>query len=439
MIRSVAELLNQLKETQAARLAEEAVRHAPTIGDMYEGLSSDLLSRSIPLGLELQVVTGFVTDDSGGVSGQIDCMLVRGEGRQIPYTHAFEWHVRDVVAVFEIKKTLYGAALADAFEHLGAVAGLASKHLASFAGDATGTVNPRVWRAVQRSFGQITGQAVLNFEDVQALRAEDLAIFNVLMIDAHSVLRVAFGYDGFRSERAFRDSLYDRLQEVIGVPGYGPGSFPHLIVSGDFSLVKANGEPYLAPRTDGLWPFYFSSSTNPLLLMLEIIWTRLVRDFGLQAPWGEDLEIEAIRPYLVARPEVVDGVAKGWHLGYLPLPEQTGEPGDEHEPWRPEPVSELQAVVLSLLGRGKRVSVRDPQLLALLADENTELDAFIDGLVGTCFVALRGEELVLLTENLAIAYLPDGTAVAGDNNTGRVERWVAAQRSAASRDSGEPD
>jgi hypothetical protein len=86
VISTVAEFLHALKEEEARRLAEVDIDHAPTIGQMYEGLSKDLLGRAIPPQLGLRVVSGFITDGLGRRSGQIDCMLVSGDGDPVPYT-----------------------------------------------------------------------------------------------------------------------------------------------------------------------------------------------------------------------------------------------------------------------------------------------------------------------------------------------------------------
>lgn len=114
MIRTVADFLHQLVEAEVARLDAVDIVHGPTIGEMYEGLSADLLRRAVPEQLGLRVVDGFITDGLGNRSGQVDCMLVRGSGDPIPYTDAFVWPVKDVIAVFEIKKRLHHDDLVDA-------------------------------------------------------------------------------------------------------------------------------------------------------------------------------------------------------------------------------------------------------------------------------------------------------------------------------------
>jgi hypothetical protein len=46
MIRTVADLLSQIVQDQLAILDASEIKHAPTIGDMYEGLSADVLGQS---------------------------------------------------------------------------------------------------------------------------------------------------------------------------------------------------------------------------------------------------------------------------------------------------------------------------------------------------------------------------------------------------------
>ena len=48
MINSIATLLRQLQAKEAAKLDEQGITHAPTIGAMYEGLTRDLLDRACP-------------------------------------------------------------------------------------------------------------------------------------------------------------------------------------------------------------------------------------------------------------------------------------------------------------------------------------------------------------------------------------------------------
>jgi hypothetical protein len=246
-------------------IASVDIQHGPTIGDMYEGLSTHLLRRAVPETLGLQIVEGFVTDGQGNRSGQIDCMLVRGEGEAIPYTDAFVWPVQDVIAVFEIKKTLYQDDLIDAFAKLRAVRNLDRAHKASLKG-ASGKVDIR---SARRAFGETTRLVAPAYDNLDSLSLNHQLIFH-----------------GYATEKAFRDSLLTHLKSQLNTAGYGPGSFPQLMISGRFSLGKANGQPYSARMHGEWWPFYFSSRVNPVLLLLEYVWTRLDLEFHIGGLWG---------------------------------------------------------------------------------------------------------------------------------------------------------
>ena len=76
MIRTVAEVLLALLEAEIRQIENAGIRSAPTIGEMFEGLTSSILENAIPSEAGLRVVSGFVGNGSGMQSGQIDCMLV---------------------------------------------------------------------------------------------------------------------------------------------------------------------------------------------------------------------------------------------------------------------------------------------------------------------------------------------------------------------------
>ncbi len=105
MIRTIAELLEAFKTKEVEILDKQDLKHAPTIGSMYEGLTHEILKKSLPVNLELQVVSGFIEGKDGELSPQIDCMLVSGEGTVIPYTQNFKYPLAQVIAVLEVKKT----------------------------------------------------------------------------------------------------------------------------------------------------------------------------------------------------------------------------------------------------------------------------------------------------------------------------------------------
>jgi hypothetical protein len=429
MIRTVAELLSKIVQQELPLLDASEIKHAPTIGDMYEGLSADFLGRAIPEGLGLQIVTGFATDGVGNLSGQLDCMLVRGEGNQVPYTDSFVWHVKDIIAVIEVKKTLHSADMSDALEQLKSVRALERNYRKIAAAESSGeTVNIEPAR---RAFAETTRRIAPRYEELNDLPIGDQMIFHTLVIEQTSIIRIVLGLHGFRSELAFRNALVDLLQANIGVNGFGPGGFPQLIISGNYSLAKANGRPYSVPLVNGAWPFYFSTPVNPLLLLLEFIWTRLDELFYMPDLWGEDLDLEVPRALLLAT-FAQDGDRRGWNMQFLKPSKEVLSSVPTEEPWGPAFVTFEEFVVLQRLCAGKSVSMDDADFLAWLRKREIQPEALRDGLLQTGLVATHGQELQLVTRECQCFILPTGEFVAAENNTGRLTRWIARQRTSAS-------
>jgi hypothetical protein len=118
MISTVTDLLEALRHKEVQLLDKQDITHAPTIGRMYEGLTRKILEKTFPEGLDLRVVSGFITNSRGDLSKQIDCMLVSGEGERIPYTDDYKYHIQNVIAVVEVKKNLYSSDLDSAYKNL---------------------------------------------------------------------------------------------------------------------------------------------------------------------------------------------------------------------------------------------------------------------------------------------------------------------------------
>lgn len=424
MIRSVADLLRELMTRERAVLDAVKISHRPTIGDMYEGLSQELLERAVPPQLGLQVVRGFISDGSVGLSGQIDCMLVQGAGTPIPYSDSHVWHVSNVLAVFEIKKTLYGSELKEAFEHLNEVRDVEKSYNRTLAGrDEKIDI-----RTALRAFAETTKTVAPPLSELSALPWHRQIIFHTLVGEHTGPLRIIIGFHGFKSEHNFRKALYEYLYSNLRTPGFGVGNFPQLVVSGDYSLVKANGQPYSSPLIeDDWWPFYFSTAVNPVLLLLEIIWTRLDRIFGVGGLWGEDLELEVPHAFLLAKGGRDDAGNPGWHYQWVnSKPSNLRELGDV-EDWQPATLTIEQYAIVTMLCRGRAVRFDEAWINDFL-DEHQVSDkpAFWGALLDTGLVAgsSDGSELVLITRNCQTAILPDGRYVAAENNTGRLTRWI---------------
>lgn len=419
MIRSVSDLLKSFINVESRKLDEFELKHGPTIGKMYEGLASDVLNKAIPSELGLRTATGFAYDDSGLMTGEIDCMLVRGEGVQIPYTESYKWHIKDVIAVLEVKKTLYSSELKDAFTHLKGVLDSYSRYVEEGRSEEKFNISQAL-----RTFAEITSIVIPSRSDLENLDLHTQMIYHTLVTEHISPIRIVLGYHGFKSENSLRKGLIDFLKENLpNGEGFGVGSFPQLIISGDYSLVKINGEPYSAPYQGDEWIFYASSRSNPILLILELIWSRLTRVYDLPLLWGDDLELEAFVPLLRGK-VVQQGQRAGWTYNYDVYTEkELNEFGSSYE-WEPIYLSSEQFTIFNRLCVGEIEKIDNPHLISFVESSGETFEEFLKNILETGLVGLKGDELQLITQECQCVILPDGKFAAAENNSGRLTRWL---------------
>lgn len=420
MIKTVAEILQGFMKEEAKKLRAYQLKHGPTIGDMYEGLSAEVLDRAIPSQLNLKIVDGFITDGAEFLSGQMDCMLVRGEGEQIPFTKSFKWHVKDVLVVFEVKKNLYSKDLINSFYKLRQVSESYSNYL--FEGEHEGSQTVDL-SSSYKTFSQLTGIKAPNYHDRETLSKGNELIYTTVFMEQLMPVKIVLGYDGFGSEYGLREGLIKFLEDEGKGQGFGVPAFPQLIICGNHSLVKANGRPYTIPMQDEYWDFMCSSKANPILLMLEFIWTKLSLEFDVGMPWGDDLEQESLNEFLKAKP-VIGEEQSGWMLKYEPLSQKTLDARNSVIDWQPVEITSAMFAIFTRLSE-ESVATTEDDFIEFVCKESDSVDDFIKSMVSTNYVAFDGEELSLITEKLALAALPDGRFVAAENNSGRLEAWLA--------------
>jgi len=422
MIRNFAEFLEEFRLREKKKLDEYNLKHAPTIGEMYEGLTSNILARAIPSGVGLKIVSGFIHDGKDKLSRQIDCMLVQGDGQTIPYTGNFKWHIKDVIAVFEIKKNLYSNDLVDSFELLREVVFSYGEYVRSCPDEEKVCID-----SVIRTFEQVTGSKFPGSDHVGELPFQKEFIFHCLMMDLVCPIRIVIGYDGFKSESALRGSLNDFLSKNSGSFRFAPATFPQLMISGKFSLVKANGQPFQIMSNNKRWCFYASAHCNPVLLLLEFIWTRLCRlGISVENAWGEDLVCQNLAPLLYADADIVENEAV-WRYTNISFDEKQLREMPVEKDWKPYHATQTQAVILHHLCAGKMVRTDDSKLLAWLSSVGENIDGVLRPLFDERLVVLDGKEIKLTTETLTGAILPTGEFVVGENNSGRLTNWLAKQ------------
>lgn len=422
MIKNVAALLTALEQKEIEAIERSGITHAPTIGDQYEGLTSSILDMMIPPELELQVVSGFVQGIDGSLSGQIDCMLVKGSGTPIPQViGGYKWPIKDVLAVFEVKKTLFGSDLADAHDQLQSVMALFWPYAATIT--PADDINIDAPRYV---YQQILGEPAPVGKQFTLLSVDRVALYRMLIDDHVAPVRIILGYGGYKTEETLREGFLRFIGNNPLKPGFAGSSLPSLIVSGENSIIKTNGQPYYFRPWKDRYLCYASSAHNPILWILNLVLTRISHHFNAPDWYSRDLSIERFHPLLWGK-AVPGATVEGWE--YWEHPRALYEPEEatvlSSEEWHPVPVSEDQAVLLALIGNDG-IAKKDLVAAMMEASELPE-DATLDlvrDLNEKRLVAWDDQTLVFLTRRCTTAFTPKDGLVAHDMEDARFVEWM---------------
>ncbi len=412
MISSYADLLKSFIEIELEILDKYQISHPPTIGSMYEGLTHEFLNRSIPQELNLQVVDGFITNDDGEISNQIDCMLVKGRGERIPHTEHYKFNCRDVIAVIEVKKNLYSTELADSYNNLSSIFKVAEPKESE---------NNLVWDA----YVAIVGELPPSQQEVAKLPLWKKQILQVLYMEEMLPVRIAFGYHGYSQEARFRKAFINFIDKNIGRTGFGAVNLPNLMISNSFSIVKLNGMPYgeRIERDDNLWGLLGSYAGNPLVILLELIWTRITYSFKIFiSGYNDDLKIEKLKKLLYAKAIAYNNQI-AWGYEYTEIPKKWLSSSSPFDVWQPTKLDDKQASFLLYLLENPEIDMTNPEFVHGWGGDN--LNQIIADLVTTGLVSKTGNKLVLLTTECKLVVMPDGSIVAGEDNNGRLTNWVS--------------
>lgn len=416
MIKKVSELLQKIIEVENKVLGGENIKHAPTIGSMYEGLTKEVLNKCLPLESELNVASGFIIDADGAISKELDCLIVSDEGESVPYTEKKKFLVDDVVAVIEVKKNLYSSNIEDGYKNLQSVMEFVPQ-------------GPVSLRLFEDAFSKITRMPLPGREDIVNLSFETQMIYHALLTEVAAPARIIFGYNGFKSHSGFRQSYVAYLsRQLTGGPikGFGPTSFPSLIVCGNYSLVKCNGIPYAAPvEKNYSWQFYCSSESNPIEILLEIIWTKLVYNDKLDSSvFGDDITLQPFSRFISTKPSQGSSGEKGWVYEYYEASDDKLSKPDQIMRWEPAFLDNIQVTIVHELCDKEEIDLSDPKLSSFLAKNQYTVDTLTESLNKLGLAARVGNRLVLLTRECACLVLPDGRYAAGENVAGQLTQWL---------------
>lgn len=416
----LAEVLQKLVDQKKALLNDQRVKHPTLIGDMYEGLTTEVLDRIDLSRYGVKVVSGIITSGNEQ-SGQIDCMVVIGEGEPMPCSRHFYYPIEQVVAVFEVKKNLFSRDLRDAYGQLEKVFQLSKKDYDRQ--QAQGTLEFETIRPAQE-FLTLFGKWPCHYEENAKLPYCQRAVYQSLVRDWLTPLRIAIGYNGYQSEKGLRDGLFNLYKGKEEVSGYGVINMPNLMISDGYSIIKLNGMPYRGIWNEEAeeWCWLGSSDVNPMLLILELLYDRAESLLNVQLDRGQDLEEEPYFPLLISKPVKRDGAAPGWVHQYndVPIPKRDSK----QRAWAPLRTSTAEKDFLRLIHE------QGPQFPG-----SNKLTAFMDkhGIedIRESMRALFEARVVLETDNLfsicaghwTVAKVR-GEFYCGDNAGKRFENWL---------------
>ncbi|MGP8215345.1 MAG: DUF6602 domain-containing protein [Bacteroidia bacterium] len=420
-INTLADLLNGFISAENEVLKLQDISHTTTIGTMYEGLTADVLNKSVFAGLNLNIVkNSFIA----GCKTEFDILLVEGEGEQIPYTERYKYKPEQVIAVIQVRKNLHSNDIADGYESL--------KPLVEY------YENRQPEQYMVRLFRDAF-RAICR-KDISALKAGTLSeneklIYDVLRQEVFMPVRIIWGYNGFKSELKFRESLVSYLSDksttdvAKRVGGFGPHNFPSLIICGQYSMFKQNGMPFGIPMQENdWWSFYTSSSYNPTYFLLEVIWSRLCYKFGLSdSIFGEDLNMEPANWFLDGRIKELNGYY-GWEYNYQALKDKTLQANTDVVEWSPVELDDTQHCIMQELCNKGEIDLSDKDLESyVLSGSYTSLSDFVGKLKGTGLIHEEKGKIKLLTDGCQCVIVK-GKFYAAENKSGRLTNWMLKER-----------
>ncbi|RWU10655.1 DUF6602 domain-containing protein [Pedobacter chitinilyticus] len=426
-INTLADLLMQIRDAESKVIDARGIEHAPTIGAMYEGLTQRMLNETILDGLGVKVVrNSFIRFAPGLVSKEFDIMVIEGEGTPIPYLEEqFEVELRQVIAVIQVKKTLNPKQFKDGILNL--------RNIVETADLLDVGVSTKYQHDMYASaFHSITGESLVFGNKLRkhfsSVTRE--GVFYALKWEAVLPARILLGYNGYKTEGGLRNVFCgflkpDGKSAETRVWGSSPLHLPNLIVCGDTSIIKNNGLPYILPMTEDQWIVYTSTFGNPMMHLIEVIWSRMCYMYGLNPEiFGEDLTVKGVNTFISTNVVNING-QRSWNFHYYSVPKQRLSKVSADRDWAPVKLDREQFRVIGYLCENGRLQVN--RINACLRDYNLKVDevSFVKDLTATGLVYLIDHQVIALaTIRCQTVTTKDGFFCA-DNNTGRLSRWVA--------------
>jgi hypothetical protein len=423
MISTVADFIEEFKNyaLQKIEADEDDVIHRPTIGNIFEGLTSNILEKAIFKDLDLRIVQkSFIYNDSKKVSPEMDCLLVVGEGINISFTNQYKYHIKDVIAVIQVKKNLYGDDIDDSYKNLRTVIDISEPR--------DGEVF--MTRLQRDAYKLLMSKDLPQKSAIASLTDRENIIYHFLLMEAFYPLRIAIGYYGYKDEFGMREGFVNKLEEKIKdgpTKGYSPGSFPNMYLCGNCSIIKSNGMPFGSPflKSEFYWPLFITSNQKAIYNLLELIWTRLSYKFEISPQiFGDDFHLDSFHPLLFCKEKKISEDSWAWEYRYHELSKYLLEKPLTPKEWSPLVVNRDQFIILDLLLKFWEIDMKnDVNFKALLKKENINLEKVIEELEQERIIYCEDSKIKLLTDELTMVLI-NGKIYAGENKSGELSAFI---------------
>lgn len=425
MISTVADLLEQFKKYALSKieLDEKDINHTVAIGENFEGITAELLNKAVFKDLNLKMVErSFVYNDSGVMSNELDCILVVGEGQKMSFANRCKYHIKDVIAVIQVKKNLYANDIDDSHQNLHSIINVSEPRDAE----------PFFGRLHRDAYKLLTGKEIPSKERRERFTDREDILYHYLMMEAFHPLRIVIGYYGYTTEYGLREGFVKKLEEISKngpVRSYSPGSFPSLFICGNSTIIKNNGMPMGIPLTDEEFYFHILTSSNgkPMYHLLELIWTRLSYKFGISSDiFGDDFDIEASHPFISCKERKIDEDNWGWEFLYHPMTRKQLSMPLVPTPWEPTEIDRDKYSILNVLIQVGTVDINsDEQFLKFIETEKLDAQKIIKELSDARLVYVDEGKMGLLVDQLHTVFTPDGKVFAGENKSGEMTSYFS--------------
>lgn len=405
MINTIKELLESIRIQGINEISKFShIKHGPTIGGMYEGLTKEMLNKAIFKDLNLKVCSGFICNRENELSKQIDCMIVVGDGIEIPYIEAYKYDISQVIAVIEVKKDLFGKELDLSYKNL-----LSVKNIIKPDHDMEIDI-------FEQAYENVTGRKFPNKQELDKMAEEEQYLYNALMVEAYMPLRITFGYGGFSTEESLRKAFIEYISKKNSVKGYGVTSIPSLMIADKNSILKTNSIPFTISSKNqklGEWWALGSANKEPIFFLLHLIWTKLYYMFpDLPEEIFDNTEV-LINPLLK-----VKWRKEGW--------EYTSIEGklkySNEEMWKPFEITLMSYELLKKIEKGYSITLNNEYMTKACLKSGEDFSEIVEDLVYKRIICVDNSVIRILSDNwITVKY--NGKYYCGDNFNNRMIEW----------------